>query len=74
MIAILTTACGCEKAINVDYSMPREIRVPLNRPVNFIAAEETDDDYMTTRVHLIRTFDFYKRRDDGIVEYRERIS
>lgn len=31
MIAILRTACGCEKALNVSYPPPTHLRVPLLR-------------------------------------------
>ena len=73
MIAILRTACGCEKAINVEYHFPRQIRVPLYKPMRFIASNETDDDYMTNTNVNTRTFEFHKHRDDGILEYREHV-
>ena|SRR5882672_2369430 len=71
MIAILQTACGCEKAINVDYHFPRVLRVPLYKPVLFMQGmEDSPNESVTVQV---RSFEFYRRRDDGILEYRERI-
>jgi hypothetical protein len=70
MIAILRTACGCEKATNVPYNFPHQIRVPLYKPISFIAEDLDPSQYNGQ----IRTFEFYRRSDDGILEYREKLS
>lgn len=71
MIAILQTACGCEKAMNVDYNFPPVLRVPLHKPIVFMQGM---DDFPVQSVTMqIRQFDFYRRREDGILEYREHV-
>jgi hypothetical protein len=68
MIAILKTACGCERAINVNYNFPPQIRVPLNKPITFMY-----DDTPTADVYQTRLFEFYRRSSEGFVEYREKL-
>lgn len=67
MIAILKTACGCERAMHVDFKYPRTVRVPLNKPMSFIV-DDADPTQLNTRV---RTFALERLRPDGILEYHE---